>query len=129
MKTLSGNYYRCTNNNSSKKKNPTTTTTKYRPIQISSTNSNVRNVISKCVRWNRRNWFLINKTLAKKKTTIYQTAILYWNRQEKQRTPFRACVPSSHRLQQLKVVLMWGLFIELDIFTCANIFRLLVLSI
>ena len=53
---------------------------------------------------------LINETtLTRKKTTLYQTPTFYGSRQEKnQRTPSRACLPSSHPLQKLKVGLVWS---------------------
>lgn len=52
---------------------------------------------------------LIKKTLKKKETTSYQTATIFWSRQEKNlRTPSKACLPSNYPLSKVKVVLMWS---------------------
>ena len=74
-------------------------TRKYQPIFISSTNSSfVRSVIWKCFLINKK-MVLINKTLMKKKTSLFQTATLSCSRQGKnQRNPSRACLPFSHLL-------------------------------
>ena len=74
-------------------------TRQYQPIFISSTNSSfVRSVVWKFFLMNKK-MVLINKTLMKKKTSLFQTATLSWSRQGKnQRNPSRACLPFSHLL-------------------------------
>ena len=106
VKTLLGIYVATSITTTAVRKYQQITTT-YQPIHISYTNSrHFRNTIWKCVRSKPKKMALVNNTLTRKETTLYQTATLYWSRQEKtERTPSRACLPSSHPLRMLKVVL------------------------
>ena len=109
---------------------PTTTATKYQPIHTSSSNSSyVRSLIWKCVRWNRRKLFWSTKHCRRRKQLYIKQLLFTGSRKGKNQSEKKSCLPSSHPLQTLKIILMWSCLLSyLDSFQLFGIQSLTVLK-